>query len=221
MSAKLKLRSVTASSLALTCTLLIAPLPAALAQTEDRAGHIAEKTTMNAAINDTELALAALKSGDYQVASRHLEFAATQTAQLNIRSIANRLAAAAPAISAEDIKFANAGSSVLSFDTFEALSRGAETTHTDEKGRTVTVRIFSSDAALEAFSTAADDKNSMEKNNLQFAMMGDEPAIKKRGTDGSFSVVMMSEKDHALIEIEGMDEASVMTLVETLEQGQN
>ena len=57
----------------------------------------------------------------------------------------------------------------------------------------------------------------LEKGKLELAEMRGEQAIKRRGEDGELSVLMMSEKDHALIEIEGASEETVMAFIDELE----
>ncbi|MEM8771766.1 MAG: hypothetical protein AAGD92_08965 [Pseudomonadota bacterium] len=177
-----------------------------------------DESLQASAVRDAEAALKALKDGNYTQAATRLEFAAQNANQLKIRNISSRLSSKAPRIDASDIKFALAGSSTLSFDAFQAINNAAETTYTDDKGRTVKVRIFSDEDAIKAFESASADTAMLQKAGVETATMAGATAIKRRGDNGELSVLMMSEADHALIEIEGESEESVMELVEKLEK---
>ena len=172
----------------------------------------------NSAVSDTRAAIEALEKGDYAAAATRLELASKTASRLNIQNVSGKVLAAAPKISAKEIKYALAGSSTLSFDAFRAANSAGETVIEDEKGRIVKIRIFSDPQALDSFTKVAADEAKLNEMALELVSMRGEQAIKKRGDDGELSVLMMSEADHALIEIEGDSEDAVMALIEELEK---
>ena len=176
------------------------------------------ESLQTSAISDTQAALEALQAGDFIVAATRLELASQNASRLKIRNISQKIAGAVPALKATDVKYALAGSSTLSFDAFVAASGAGETSFTDDEGRTVSVRIFSDEASIDSFMAIADEPAMIEKENLELAMMNDAPALKRRGENGELSVLLMSEDDHALIEIESASEDAVMAVVEGLEK---
>jgi len=194
------------------------PSAMSVAQTVTDSQKIANQSFENAAISDLEVALIALRGGDYQKASTYLQFASAQTNRLKLRAIATKFASTDEEVNYDNIKYSIADSAVLNFDNFASLDNAFETRRTDAKGRTVTVRVLSNGTALDSFMKLSEDQAQLEKANLEAVMMAGEPAIKKRKEDGSLSVVIMSEADHALIEIDGQDEDSVMALIETHEE---
>ena len=176
------------------------------------------KSLQSTAISDAHAAVEALETGDFALAAAHLELASKNASRLNIQNVSAKVLAAAPQISAKEIKYALAGSSTLSFDAFVAANRAGETAVTDEQGRTVAVRIFSGASALDSFKRAADDAAMLEKENLELASMAGGPAIKRHTANGGLSIIMMSGDDHALIELESGSEEAVMAMIEKLEE---
>ncbi|MEM1193421.1 MAG: hypothetical protein AAGH42_08535 [Pseudomonadota bacterium] len=219
---KYQSKKATRSTLALVglATMLVFPSAISVAQSVDEGEEITNRSFESAAINDLEQALSALKNGDYQKASTYLQFASAQTDRLKLRKIAAKFASADVGVNFDDIKYAINDSAILNLENFASLDNAFETSHTDEKGRVVTIRVLSNGTALDSFMRLSGDKTQLETVNLESVVMAGEPAIKKRGHDGSLSVVMMSESDHALIEIEGQDEDAVMALVEKQEKGE-
>ncbi len=176
------------------------------------------KSLQSSAISDTQAALDALQAGDFSLAATRLELASQNASRLKIRNITQKLAGAVPKISANEFKYALAGSSTLSFDAFVAAKNTGETSFTDDQGRTVTVRIFSDEASINSFMAAAHDPAMIAKESVELAEMSGAPALKRRDEDGALSVLLMSESDHALIEIESASEDAVMAVIEDLEK---
>ncbi|MEL7019017.1 MAG: hypothetical protein AAGL18_09855, partial [Pseudomonadota bacterium] len=173
--------------------MLVFPSAISVAQSVDEGEEISNRSFENAVINDLEQALLALKSGDYQKASTYLQFASAQTDRLKLRKIAAKFASADVGVNFDDIKYAINDSAILNLESFASLENAFETSHTDEKGRVVTIRVLSNGTALDSFMRLSGDKAQLETVNLESVVMAGEPAIKKRGDDGSLSVVMMSE----------------------------
>ncbi len=169
------------------------------------------------AISDAEAALGALQAGDYAQAASLLQTAERNASQLNLRKISNRLAAAAPGFEIEDPRFALTRSATLSFEEFLQAQNVVETAAANKEGTAVTVRVIADEAAMKKFKEVAGDAAMLDKKGLELAQMAGADAIKKRGDDGALSVLMMSEDDHALIEVEGDSEESVMAFVDALE----
>ncbi len=169
------------------------------------------------AINDVEAALGALRAGDFAEASARLDLAQRTASRLNLRKISNGLAAAAPDFTIDAPKFALSESATLNLEEFIAARNVAESIARGPDGRRVTLRVITDEAAMEKFGEVADDSAMLDKEKLERVEMAGAPAVKRRGEDGSLSVLIMSEADHALIEVDGDDEESVMAFVEALE----
>ena len=170
---------------------------------------------------DLKAAIAALEIQDYGTATRILRTAAANSNRLSLQDISNRLNSRTSSFTADDNRFALAGSSTLAFDNFIRDRKTLERRFRDDKGRVVTVRIFDEDDDLSNFQFIADDPKMIEKKGLELAEMAGEPALKKRGDNGELSVLMMSEDDHALIEVTGDTEDDVMAFIEDFEKVTN
>ncbi|MGD9800491.1 MAG: hypothetical protein AB7V02_07815, partial [Parvularculaceae bacterium] len=72
---------------------------------------------------------------------------------------------------------------------------------------------------MEDFMFVADSPALIKQAALEKAEMAGGPALKRKREDGGLSVLMMSKKDHALVEVEGESEADVMAIVDKLETG--
>ena len=105
----------------------------------------------------------------------------------------------------------------MQFDNIINDSKAFERIFKDENGRVVTVRVFGEDNDLDDFMFIASDTAKLSKGKIEVAEMNGAQALKNKQDDGSLSVLMMSEDDHALIEIEGDDETTVMAFIEELE----
>ncbi len=176
-----------------------------------------DSSLKSTAIDDVEAALGALRAGDFAEASSRLELAQRNASRLNLRKISNDLAAAAPDFRFEAPKFALSRSATLQFDEITAARNVAESLAVGPDGSSVALRVIVDEDAMEKFGEAANDEAMLEAEQLERVEMAGAPAVKRRGEDGSLSILIMSEKDQALIEVDGDEEESVMALVEALE----
>jgi len=85
----------------------------------------------------------------------------------------------------------------------------------------VTVRVFAEDSDLNDFMIATKDTKVTSSDTLQVVEMAGAPAIKKTDSEKGLSVLMMAEDDHALVEITGESEESVMAFIEQIEKAKN
>ncbi|MEL6323447.1 MAG: hypothetical protein AAFY84_04950 [Pseudomonadota bacterium] len=182
----------------------------------------AQSSTINKSLEDStrasiEDAIAALNTGDFRTAHVHLATATDSANRLELRRVAAEIAGDVGTFKADVPKFALAGSSTLTFEQFLKSRETTEQIFRDPNGNIVTVRVFGEDQDLKDFMFIKDDTKMLDKAKLEVVEMRGEPAIKRRGEDGSLSVLMMSDEDHALIEIDGESEAAVMALIEQLE----
>ena len=197
---------------------VLAATPLAAQETATRSYSDAlEQSLAESVSEDIKAANDAINGYDYRLASEHLSAAAANANRLELRRVASAVAKAAPAFKPENVNFALAASSTLTFENFLQSRETAEQIYRDDDGNIVTVRVFGGDDSLKDFMFIADDPAMRDKAGLELVEMRGEPAIKRRGDDGELSVLMMSEKDHALIEIDGDSEAAVMKLIEQLE----
>ena len=162
-------------------------------------------------------ALLALDEGDYGAAKLQLSEAADQANRLDLQSIAQRVSAAAQTITPDASTFALAVSSTLNFDNFLKDKEAVEQLLRDPEGNIVRLRVFTGDRDLQAFMAAVKDTEMLRSKGIELAEMRGAPALKSRRADGALSVLMMSDEDHALIELDGDSDAVVMTLIEQLE----
>ncbi len=166
---------------------------------------------------DVDAALAALDAADYRDAAEKLNAAAAATTRLQLQKLAADVAATTRTFRPEPTRLTLAASSTLSFEQFLKERRVAEQILKDDKGNVVTIRVFGEDRDLEDFMFIADDEAMLKKAGLERAEMRGEPALKRRGDDGALSVIMMDEKEHALIEIEGASADAVMAVITEFE----
>ncbi len=170
---------------------------------------------------DIQSALTAFDNGDYRDARLYLSAASDKTSRLELTRITQAVAAAADTFTVADAsQFTLTGSSTLNFERFLEDRETAQQIFKDAKGNIVKVRVFGEEDDLKDFKFIADDDAMLAKGEIELAEMRGEPALKKRTGDGGLSVLMMSEEDHALIEIEGDSEEAVMRLIEQLESKQ-
>lgn len=203
---------------AFAASLGLALLPAlALAQTQPSVTEIATQTIETSIRDDASAALLALESGDHYKVASLLRSAATNATRLSARSVTEKISAAAPSFNTENSRFALAQSSTLEFENLINSGNAYERRFKDLDGRVVTVRVFGENEDLQDFMFIANDSAMLEKGKIEVAEMRGEQALKSRKEDGSLSVLMMSEEDHALIEIEGADEDAVMAFIGELE----
>ena len=191
----------------------------ALAQTQPSVTEIATQTIEASIRDDASAALAALESDnyDYYKVASLLRSAATNATRLSARAVTEKISASTPSFNTEDSRFALAQSSTLEFENLINSGDTYERRFTDLEGRVVTVRVFGDDKNFKDFMFIANDTAMLKKGEIEVAEMRGEQALKSRKEDGSLSVLMMSEEDHALIEIEGPDEEAVMAFIGELE----
>ncbi|MEM8937567.1 MAG: hypothetical protein AAGC77_14305 [Pseudomonadota bacterium] len=175
------------------------------------------QTLENTVRDDVASALSALDTGDFYGAAADLRNAADFANRLNLQRVAADVARVSDGFTSEDARFALAASTTVNFENFLNNRGAVERIFKDDKGNVVRVKVFGDDADLQQFSIIAADTAMLDKNGLEREIMLGEPAIKNRGVDGSLSVLMMSEEDHALIEIDGASEAAVMAVIEQIE----
>ncbi len=166
---------------------------------------------------DVNAALTALNTDDFANATSLLRAATLNATRLSTRTIAEKISLSAPSFQVENSRFALANSSTLQFDNIIKESQAFERRFKDNKGRVVTIRVFGEDTDLDDFMFIANDTAMLDKGKIELAEMNGSQALKNKQKDGSLSVLMMSEKDHALIEIQGEDESSVMAFIAELE----
>ena len=189
----------------------------AIAQTQPSVTEIATQTIEASIRDDASAALTALDSDDYYEVASLLRSAATNATRLSARLVTEKLSVAAPSFSTEASRFALAQSSTIEFENLINSGNAYERRFKDLDGRVVTVRVFGEDEDLQDFMFISNDPVMLEKGEIEVAEMRGEQALKSRKEDGSLSVLMMSEEDHALIEIEGPDEEAVMAFIGELE----
>ncbi|MHA7872755.1 MAG: hypothetical protein ACX939_10425, partial [Hyphococcus sp.] len=146
-----------------------------------------------------------------------LRAAGANASRLSLMSLSQNLAASAPSFRADDSQFALTNSSTLEFENLLRSTNAYERRFRNDEGEVVTVRVFGGERDLKDFMFIAGDRAMLDKNNIEVAEMRGEQALKSRKDDGSLSVIMMSEEDHALIEIEGGDADAVMAFIGELE----
>lgn len=190
---------------------------AAMAQTQPSVQAIAAESLEQQIRDDAAAALAALDAGDVQLATTHLRTAETAANRLSLQMLTQNLANVTPSFQSEDSRFALARSSTVLFEDYLNNASTYERRFRDADGNVVTVRVFGEDNALDDFMFIANDAAMIEKGSLELAEMRGETAIKRKGDDGSLSVLMMSEGDHALIEVEGDSDEAVMKFINELE----
>ena len=164
-------------------------------------------------------ARASLDSGDYEKAALHFEAARDAAKRLSLQGVLARVSKASPAFTAEASRFVLAASSTLEFEKLLKDREAVETRFINPEGMVVVVRAFGGEDDMAAFQFIADDPAMLKKAALEKAAMPGGPALKRRTADGGLSVLIMSPKDHALIEVEGASEADVMAVVEAMEGG--
>ncbi len=189
----------------------------ALTMTPALASDEAARSVATSIRNDADAALDALAAGDFAAAALHFEAAREASSQLSLQDVARRVSAAAPAFQSEEPRFALATSSTLQFDKFLKDRKAVETRFKNAEGKIVTVRIFAHEGDMREFLAIVDNPAAIRQAALEKAAMPGGPALKRKRADGGLSVLMMSEKDHALIEVEGGSEADVMAVVDAME----
>lgn len=205
-----------ALSLLLAPTMITAPL-AASAQPIPSAAEISNQSIERSVRDDAAAALAALDAGDYAGATTHLRAASLSASRLSVQKVAERITLETPSFNADASQFTLARSSTVQFENFLRNGDSYERIFRNRDGDVVTVRVFGEDDDLKDFMFIKDDPAMLTKGGIELAEMAGEPALKKRGQDGSLSVIMMSEDDHALIEVAGDDETAVMAFIDDLE----
>ena len=168
--------------------------------------------------SDVTAAVSALNSDDFDRAAQLLRAASANADRLLLQNLTQKIANATPSFSPEDANFVLATSSTVGVEGLFARRETVEREFRDEDGRLVTVRVFDENRDLADFDFIKEDTAMLAKDGLEVVSMRGEPAIKRRGDDGALSVLMMSSDDHALIEVEGGDEGSVMAFIEELEE---
>ncbi|MEM9170634.1 MAG: hypothetical protein AAGC56_13395, partial [Pseudomonadota bacterium] len=166
---------------------------------------------------DAQAAIKALDAGDYDGAQTQLEAATRAVARLKLQKISSEFAAATPSFKPEATRFALAEGARTTLEDFIKAQYVLETTTVAEDGAFVRVRVIDDEAAEKRFMAAAADEASAAAANLERAVMMGEPALKRRGPDGSLVVATMSKEKGALIEVEGDDADAVMAFVNELE----
>ena len=207
----MKILATTAAS-----SLLLASAAFAQPNAADVAFHSIEDRVQK----DVELALEALETDNYDEAAQLLRTAGANANRLSLQSLTEKLANAAPSFQPENANFVLAQSSTIALENLFNRRDTVERRFRDDDGRIVTVRVFGDARDLSDFQFIANDQAMLEKGGLEVAEMRGEPAIKRRGDEGALSVLMMSEKDHAVIEVEGEDEDAVMAFIGDLENGE-
>lgn len=203
-------------TIALSLILTLTPA-AAFAQSVPTVTKIAQESIQNAVKSDTAAAITALEAGDYYKAASLLRTASGNANRLSLKAITDKIALATPSFNNENSRFALSASSTIELENFISASSAYERRFKDNKGSVVTVRVFGEDDDLKDFMFIANDTEMLKKGNIEVAEMGGEQALKSHKDDGSLSVLIMSEADHALIEVEGSDENTVMAFIDELE----
>ncbi|MGF1543720.1 MAG: hypothetical protein ACFB00_04325 [Parvularculaceae bacterium] len=199
-------------SLAAFAFVVLAGAVPAVAQSSAQSGALSKAVRKDAAA-----ALAALDKNDFSSAVERFEAAADAARKLQLQRVVRDVSAATTSYRADGERLALAASSTLSFERFIRDRPVAEQILRDDKGDVVKLRVFGEGRDFEDFMFIAEDDDTLEQAGLERAVMAGEPALKKRGPNGQLSVLMMSEKDHALIEIEGDSEEAVMAVVSEIE----
>lgn len=199
-------------SLAAFAFVVLAGAVPAVAQSSAQSGALSKDVRKDAAA-----ALAALDKNDFSSAVERFEAAADAARKLQLQRVVRDVSAATTSYRADGERLALAASSTLSFERFIRDRPVAEQILRDDKGDVVKLRVFGEGRDFEDFMFIAEDDDTLEQAGLERAVMAGEPALKKRGPNGQLSVLMMSEKDHALIEIEGDSEEAVMAVVSEIE----
>ena len=168
---------------------------------------------------ETAAANAAIAVGDYATAALHFDAAREAAARQSLQDIARRVAEISPLKQEQEPRFALAASSTLQFDHFLKDRETVETRFKNPEGKVVVVRVFGAEDDMEDFMFVADSPALIKQAALEKAEMAGGPALKRKREDGGLSVLMMSKKDHALVEVEGESEADVMAIVDKLETG--
>lgn len=205
-----------ALTLMLTPALITASF-AATAQPIPSATEISAQSIERSVRDDAAAALAALDTGDYAQATTHLRAASLSASRLSVQKVAERITLETPSFNADASQFTLARSSTVQFENFLRNGDSYERIFRNSDGKVVTMRVFGEENDLKDFMFIKDDPAMLTKGGIELAEMAGETALKKRGTDGSLSVIMMSEDDHALIEVAGDDEAAVMAFIDDLE----
>ncbi|MEO1135539.1 MAG: hypothetical protein AAFW68_02875 [Pseudomonadota bacterium] len=205
-----------ALSFVLAPALIAAPL-AAFAQAVPSVTEISAQSIERSVRDDAAAALAALDTGDYAQATTHLRAASLGASRLSVQKVAERITLETPSFNTDASQFTLARSSTVQFENFLRNGDSYERIFKNQNGKVVTVRVFGEEDDLKDFMFIKDDPAMRTKGGIELAEMAGETALKKRGTDGSLSVIMMSEDDHALIEVVGDDEATVMAFIDDLE----
>lgn len=192
----------------------------ASAQQPPTAKEVVTNSIAGSVEEDTQAALAALEKGEYREAALLLKSAGDGADRLSLQAVADSIHAATPTFQGDDTRFVLANSSTVALDDLLKNTNALERRYTDKDGNPVTVRVFGDETAMQDFKTIKDDTAMLEKAEIQVAQMRGEPALKRKTADGGLSVLMMSEQDHALIELEG-DEETVMSFINELENPKN
>jgi hypothetical protein len=167
--------------------------------------------------DDAAAARDAVAAGDYAAAALHFEAARNAANQLSLRGVLARVSKASPAFTAEDSRFVLATSSTLQFEKLLRDRQAVETRFINPEGKVVVVRAFGGEDDMADFQFIADDPAMLKKASLEKAAMPGGPALKRRTPEGGLSILMMSSKDHALIEVAGASETDVMAVVDAME----
>lgn len=192
--------------------LLALALMTAPAAAQETASGLAAKLR-----NESDAARESTTAGDYAAAALHLEAARDAANRLALQNVVRNVAKASPAFTAEDSRFVLATSSTLQFEKFLKDRDAVETRFINPEGKVVVVRAFGAEEDMRDFQFIADDPAMLKKASLEKASMPGGPALKRRSADGGLSVLIMSQKDHALIEVVGETEADVMAVVDAME----
>lgn len=190
----------------------------AAAQAQPSASEISIGSIESSVQADVQSALAAIDANEYDQAALLLRTAGANANRLSLQTLTQKIAGATPSFEPENANFVLAQSSTVAFEGLFNRRDTVERRFRDDQGRVVTVRVFDEGRDFADFMFIKDDTAMLEKGGLEVAEMRGEPAIKKRAPDGALSVLMMSEKDHALIEVEGEDEDAVMAFIGDLEK---
>ena len=178
-------------------------------------------TSLESSIHqDSALAIAALEKGDFQSASLYFQTASSNANRLSLQSVAQKIQLKTPSFASNTPQFVLTNSSTIALAGLLQESNALESRFKDEDGNVVTVRLFSDDQALEDFMTISSDETILKKANIETAEMMGEAALKAKGEDNELSVLMMSEKDHALVEVSGDSDSAVMAFIKDLEDGE-
>lgn len=204
----MKLIAITAASLSL----------AATAYAQPTASDVSFASIENRVQSDVSAALKALDADEFDRAAQLLRTAGANANRLSLQSLTQKIAGATPSFSPEDANFVLAQSSTVAFADLFNRRDTVERRFRDDEGHIVTVRVFDEGRDFADFMFIKDDPAMLKKGGLEVAEMRGEPAIKKRGEDGALSVLMMSKKNHALIEVEGDNEDAVMAFIGDLEK---